>query len=884
MVCVRASGAVPASSPPVHWSLQPIQPPPVPSTDSPEWVRNPLDAFVLRRLQQAGLKPSPEADRLTQLRRLYFLLIGLPPTPEETDRFLNDSRADAYERIVDHLLASPQYGERWARHWLDGVRYTESQGFEFDRLRENAWHYRDYVIQSFNADKPYDQFMKEQSAGDVMLPVTPERIIATSLLVCGPWDEAGSSQANVAQRMTTREEEMEDMISVVGQTFLGLTVNCARCHDHKFDPIPQTDYFRIKAVFDGVRHGERTVATTEQIAVYETQVRRLKSEIQELDQEISSLEWAGVQTALAKRPQLPDATNTSVQSLVGWDFASSTQSQGGTLFGPARISGSRLQLPTEGAYWALEGLPREVRAKSLEAWVSLSDLGQAGGGVISIETDGGRTFDALVYGERQSRKWMAGSEGFARTRELTGPEETTGSAGWIHMVATYSEGGEVAVYRNGEPYGTPYKPTDSPRVFPVGQSRLLLGMRHTGGKKPFLTGSILRAALYDRALSAPEVAQLFRSSNLAVPHEEALASLSVEDQRTQRRLLQNAKDARRQLAELSSLPVSYAGNREQPPPTRKLKRGDVSQPAEVVTPGVVSAVGGSYSELGLTADAPEGQRRLKFAEWLASSENPLPARVMVNRLWHFHFGQGLVSTPNDFGKAGSPPSHPELLDWLAAEFIRSGWSVKAIQRLIVTSSTYRMDSSFREEAARIDSENQWLWRFSPRRLEAEAIRDAMLSVSGEINLAIGGPSFRPFEVVKFPANAYEPTDKLGPEYNRRSIYRMNVNSGKEPLLDTFDCPDPSVKTPKRGTTSTALQALALMNNPFIQRQADRLARRSQADPNDSPESTVDRAYRFALGRWPSVEERLRGTKVVQERGLTHLCWALLNSTEFIYVR
>jgi hypothetical protein len=289
----------------------------------------------------------------------------------------------------------------------------------------------------------------------------------------------------------------------------------------------------------------------------------------------------------------------------------------------------------------------------------------------------------------------------------------------------------------------------------------------------------------------------------------------------------------------------------------------------------------------LAADAPEAERRRKFAAWLADPRHPLPARVMANRVWHFHFGQGLVATPNDLGTAGSRPTHPELLDWLAAKFIESGWSVKALHRLIVNSATYRQSSEpARDRAAAVarDADNTLLWHFPARRLEAEAVRDAILAVSGELNLAVGGPSFRPFDVLKFPASTYQPADKIGPDYNRRTVYRMNVNSGKEPLLDALDCPDPAVRTPRRGVTTTPLQALGLMNNAFVQRQAGHLAARALRESDGDLARAVALAHRLTLGRDPTPEENRRALAAARERGLESVCWALLNATEFLYVR
>lgn len=599
MIGTGASSASAAETKPdAHWSLQPLQPPPIPKRFK---ASNPIDSFIKARLAEKGLAMSPQAHRATLIRRVTFDLLGLPATPQEVDQFVSDSSPHAFEQLVERLLASPQYGEKWGRHWLDVARYTESQGFEYDRLRPNAWHYRDYVIASFNSDKPYDQFMKEQIAGDVLEPISKEGMIATSLLVCGPWDQAGSSQANAIQRATTREEELEDLIAVVGQGFLGLTINCARCHAHKFDPIPHAEYYRIKSVFEGVKHGEREIS-----------------------------------------------------------------------------------------------------------------------------------------------------------------------------------------------------PAD----------------KNKSGSKPV---------------------------------------------------------------------VSYIGTRSQPESTKRLKRGEVKSPQETVSPAGLSAIAELNPEFGLAPDSPESQRRIKFAEWLSNDRNPLPSRVMANRVWQYHFGQGLVATPSDFGLNGARPTHPELLDWLATQFIHSGWSVKTLHRLILNSETYQQQSRFDAKAYALDADGQFLWRFPPRRLTAEELRDAMLTVSGEINPRMQGPSFRPFTVANFNSDFYQPTDPLGPEFNRRTVYRMNVNSGKEPLLDAFDCPDPSVKTPRRNVTTTPLQALALMNNSFVQRQAAKLAARARLDSKNDNDA-IRAAYRLALGRAPTNHEMNQALEAIRERDLSTVCWALLNCTEFVYVQ
>ncbi len=874
-------------------------------------LTSPIDAFILARLATNGLTLAPAADRVTLVRRLSFDLTGLPPTPGEIDEFVGDRSARAYERLVERLLASPRYGERWGRHWLDVARYTESQGFEYDKLRDHAWHYRDYVIKSFNDDKPYDRFMKEQIAGDVLEPVTGEGIVGASLLVSGAWDEAGNSQANVTQRAITREEEMEDMISVVGQTFLGLTINCARCHSHKFDPISQEEYYRIKSVFDGVKHGERAISGATEATAREERAAALKQDISTAQDVVARIEAGGWKRAAAK--QRPGGTEPPGPTpFARWAFDGSTN---GTLpyelKGGAKIEGGQLRLPKEGAFLQTAPLPRDVREKTLEAWVALADMTQGGGAAISVETEDGRVFDAIVFGEREARKWMVGSEGFFRTKLPAAIEETSPPDALVHMVVVYRADNSISMYRNGEPYGDTYTPGNPLQTFEAGGARVLLGMRHTGGGKPFLTGAIRQASIYDRALGADEVAKAFRSEGFSIPRAEVLACLTDGERAEREGTLKKSASARAELDAMKPLPVSYVGTRVQPPPTRKLKRGDVKSPEEIVTPAALDAVFDLEPEFGLASDAPEAQRRLKFAEWLADARNPLPARVMANRVWHFHFGQGLVATPNDFGASGGRPTHPELLDWLAGKFTESGWSVKALHRLIVNSATYRQDSAIYDlrftiddlarqrgdsrqivnrkseiinEAQRLDADNTLLWRFPPRRLEAEAVRDAVLAASGQLNLTMGGPSFRPFDALKFPANAYVSADKIGPEFNRRTVYRMNVNSGKEPLLDAFDCPDPSVKTPRRGVTTTPLQALGLMNNSFVQRHAAHLAERALKESDHDLPRAIRTAYRLALGRAPTKQESKRALTAAKDRSLTNVCWALLNSTEFVYVR
>ena len=869
------------------WALQRLTRTPVPEVRNKAWVRNPIDAFILGKLESQGLSPSPSAERVKLIRRVTYDLHGLPPTLEEIDAFVNDPSPDAYEKLLDRLLASPRYGERWGRHWLDVARFGESQGYERDKIRDHAWWYRDYVIESFNQDKPYRQFIKEQIAGDVLEPITRAGIIATGFLVAGPWDEVGNEQQSPVMRGRVREEELEDIVGVVSQTFLGMTANCARCHDHKFDPILQRDYYRLKAVFDGVFHGDRSILTPGETKAREQRIAPLQQSIQELKTEISAVEEAARQKVLAKRGYIPD--KTLPKPIARWTFdVDATDPIGGlhgTLQDGAKISGTRLQFNCERIQPLCRNkgsvrtrpLPHDLREKTFEVWLWLTDL-DLHGSAMGVETSKvlGVT-DTLDY---NNNKWRNSSEYGHRTKDLSDVQPESAAPGEIiHLAAVYSGDNRISIYRNGAVYGEPYLsevkgPEGKLQVFPAGDARIKFG----GG---FL--EIDEARLYDRALTAEQIARSSRAGAPSVGLDELLGQMT-EDQRGRREvLLAKLTEQEGALKAVPPIPLGYAANSRQPGPSFVLERGDPVHRKEQVTAGALSAVRTLSPEFGLPADAPEGLRRVKLAEWIGNPDNPLTARVMVNRVWHYHFGRGIVATPNDFGFNGDRPSHPKLLNWLAAEFIAQGWRVKKLHKLIMLSSTYRQSSQFNRKAAEVDSENRLLWKFSLRRLEGEAIRDALLAVSGHLNPATGGPGFRPFEIRIFNTHFYDVTDPDGPEYNRRSVYRIVVRSGRDPLLEAFDCPDASATAPKRSVTTTPIQSLQLMNSPFMLRQARRLAARVKKEAGIGEVAKVVRAYRLTLGREPTPKEAALALSHLREHEVESLCWALLNSSEFLYL-
>jgi hypothetical protein len=889
VLAAAAVAAEPRRAGPDWWSLQPIARPVPPAVADLPAEANPIDAFIRAKLRAAGLKPAGSADRLTLIRRVTFDLTGLPPTPAEIDSFLTDPAPGAYERLVDRLLASPAYGERWARHWLDVVRFAESHGFEYDRLRDHAWRYRDYAIRSLNADKPYAQFVREQIAGDVLPEVNAESVVATGMLVAGPYDQAGAGSASATVRGKAREDELEDMLGTVSQTFLGVTLNCARCHDHKFDPYTARDYYRLKAIFDGVTPGDRPLLTVAEVQARHEEIGRLDRQLAEVRSRVADLE-ARARERVAKKQSAGTEPDPSLpRPIAHWAFEGDDRDSVGRLRAELKdgavIVAGRLVVDGKKAFAATPPLARDLTTKTLEAWVALPTLKQGGGGVIGIQTLDGRTFDGIVFAERKPLKWIAGSEFYARTRDLDGPAETAKPDQLIHVAITYGADGRIAVYRNGLPYGESYVPTGSkgPTTFSAEQSQIVFGLRHTGGGNPFLRAEIEEARVYDTALTAEQVLASFRAGVERISPDELRGAMSPEQREAHASATRTIDRLEAALAVLRRPPLVYAAVGRQPGPTVILKRGDIEKPGDPVTAGSPDVLKGPPAA-DLPADAPEGERRRTFADWIVHSDNPLTWRVMVNRVWQHHFGDGLVRTPNDFGLNGERPSHPELLDWMATWFRDSGGHLKPLHRLIVTSATYRQGSAFDEKSAAVDSDNRLLWRFAPRRLEAEAVRDAMLAAGGKLNREAGGPSFRPFKIETFNSAFYILFDADRPDLNRRSVYRMNVTSARDPVLEVLDCPDPSVKTPRRSATTTPLQALTMMNNPFTDRMARSFADRVRPEAGDEVAAQVVLAYRLAFGREPTAAERDRAVRVASGAGLKSVCWALVNASEFVYLK
>ncbi|QEH33787.1 hypothetical protein OJF2_23160 [Aquisphaera giovannonii] len=706
-----------------HWAYQPIVKPEPPPVRLARWVRNPIDRFILAELEAADLTPSAEADRVALMRRLTYDLTGLPPRPEEVSEFLADRRPDAYERLVDRLLESPHYGERWAQHWLDLAHYADSNGFELDAERPDAWRYRDWVVRALNADMPYDRFVADQVAGDERRPGDSEALIATGFLRCGPRELVGG---NVIPEVK-RQNELTEITGTVGSVFLGLTVACARCHDHKFDAIPATDYYRLQSFFAGSDLVELPIASKAEIVAYEAALK------------------------------------------------------------------------------AIEAKAAPLRARMAEL-------------------------------EKPYRKSIAESK---------------------NAMLTPAERGLMAI------------PAE----------------KRTPEQKTILEG--LQSSL---RITWEEVAAAVAANPADHARRESLKRAIYEIERTKPRPPAHA--------------MSIVDPKPTAPETHVFRRGDYRNRGPKVGPRPPGIILASQKKTVFTPDsirpgkATTG-RRSALAAWLASPDNPLPARVIANRVWQYHMTRGIVPTSSDFGVRGEPPSHPELLDWLASELVAGGWRLKPLHRLIVSSATYRQSSRPGGKGAGADPDNTLYGRMNRRRLDAEGVRDAMLAASGELNPRMGGPGvLAPIEkevkdLIFTESEEVDlwPVDRDTREHARRSLYLFRKRNVRYPLLESFDSPDAQFPCPRRENSTHALQALNLLNGEFAMNRATALAARVFREAGPGEHARIDRIYRLALCRPPTAAEEVRAAAFLDdatdgesvEARWARLALAMLNCNEFLYV-
>ncbi len=897
------------------WSLQPLsEPAPLTSGSAPtDWQASAIDRRVFSRLAAAGLRPAPPAGRRDLIRRVSYTLIGLPPEPAQIEAFLHDVSPDAYEKLVDRLLASPHYGERWARHWLDLVRFAESEGFERDLPREHSWPYRDYLIRSFNDDKPYRQFAIEQLAGDVAEPVTHDSIVATTMLTLGPVDAVGLTSALGDERALIREDLLEDMLGTITQAFLGLTVNCARCHDHKFDPITQEEYYQMKSAFQAVwpptrpvpeagldiflPHGRPLLTPLEKqdrdqrMAGIERRLERIDSELGSLYRSVRPADGASGAPAPLARWTF-DVDGRSDFAPLHLRFIGSAEAHSGTFRKvPGRDESSELPqadqddpgiVPNFGVSALIEG---DIAEKTLEAWLEVDSIPEKAQTVMEIRSLSGyrgASVDGIRFVPGDSPRWENYSIGRFRSQDSGGPDEALEPGTRVHVAISYRQDGTITVFRDGELHGKPYLPDTS---VPAGRLQIY---RSDDALLRFEANQHFRiseARLYDEALSGDQVAASYAAG---IENFDA-AQLRDRMPHSERELIATLEGERERLAtELKGLPkpkLAYAAAIRPSEPTHVLLQGKVDQVGRQVGPAGLSCVQGLQAGLDLAPRADEGERRLAMAEWIANPSNPLFARAIVNRVWQQHFGHGFVTNPSDLGFNGGQPTHPELLDWLASDFVRQGWSLKALHKRILMSQAFRQSSRFDPNAAAQDADNRLLWRFLPRRLDAESVRDSMLAASGDLNRAFNGPSFRPFEYgdARGSLKRYLLTHADTPDHRRRTVYRMNIITAGDPMLEALDCPLPAVKTPQRRSTTTALQALSLMNSAFVQQRVEGFSARLRREAPQL-DGRIRHAFALAYGRSPDRREMAASRRLVQDHGLESLCWGLLNSSEFLYVR
>ncbi len=843
-----------------------------------------IDDFIREKLNQHDLTFSPQADRRTLIRRLSFDLHGLPPTPEAVAAFVNDLDPHAYEKIVDCMLESPHYGERFAQHWLDVAHYADTHGFERDKRRDNAWRYRDYVIRSLNEDKPYDRFLQEQIAGDVLWPDDEQAVIATGFLAAGPWDFVGQVETQSPElRRAARALDLDDMATQVMTSTMAMTVNCARCHDHKLDPISQQEYYQLQAVFAGIRRDDRLVSDAA-MRQYEEEKVSLTKQRNKIDFEIGRLEGEGLNLAdivgrgnglgtgtlrsgLDPRNAVVQTNNFGkLDNVITNKFSHSDFELVDGVFIPDGEDG-KAQIPVSSTGITITGLPKT----SGDAWDMIRngtvasqhspelggiDFTQDGHSLLGLHANAGITFDIAAM-----RRSLGGEPLLRFTAKL----------GYFGAV--------------GEYYADAWVFVDGKQVKHFPKLRRDDGLQNVEIELP-TTSRFLTLVATDggNGFSMDQIGFGDPTVKLAVPKEMTNNDREQIDQLRKQRLELTGK-----LNSLRLPPKFYGVVAESAVlEVRRLNRGDPESPiGDPLSPAALGSLAMLTPNLG-TLESSEGQRRAALARWITHPDNPLTRRVIVNRLWYWHFGKGLVDTPSDFGFGGGRPSHPELLDWLAEELVRRNWSLKEMHRLVLKSKTYQqssyvIDGAGAESARKIDADNRLLWRQNPRRLEAESIRDAVLFVSGKLNPDRGGPGFEDFQYQEAYAPIYTYITADKPELWRRSIYRYIVRTTPNRFLTTLDCPDSANLTPSRMTTTTPLQSLALYNNDFMLRQSRYLAERVEKDAGLHKRQQVMRAFELVFGRQPTENELRLAMDFVEQQGLFGLCRSLLNSNEFVYV-
>ena len=789
-----------------HWSFQQVTTPALPDVTTNNELRNEVDHFIVHRLAQVGLDLSPRANKHTLIRRMYLVMLGLQPTPDEIGQFVNDENENAYSQLVERVLSNPHYGERWAQHWLDCVRYAESTGYEINRGIDNIYPYRDYVIQALNEDLPYDQFIREQIAGDLY-----KRDAATGFLVVGPHDTNPSPDPRLTAMQF--QDGHDEIIKTVSAVTMGLTLGCARCHDHKFDPLTQADYYKLQAIFAGVSYGTRKQQGPEN--------DRMQAEAQSIKPRIEALK--------VKSDELK--MRTELQSPIDLREYDET-------FAPVTTDTVKFLINS-----TIDNTPAQL--DDIEIWTVKNEAGDStniahrdqGATATSSPTakgNQGKTPDLLLDGMRQLLLYFKA----LNTKDV-----------WIQI-------------NFDKPY-TIDRITIKPR------------------------GAAVPADYQIQISTGERQWQTIIDSRNRYPHlndirtDESVRLNNVSDELTSQIVNNNKslRDLTKQYNRLAAGPQIYTGKFASPRTTYLMIGGDPEKPGEIINPGFISTL----SDLDLTASSTDSERRLALAHSITDNSNPLTPRVISNRIWQHYFGTGLVDTPSDFGINGSRPTHPQLLDFLSSYLVRHNWSLKQLHRLLLHSATFQQQSYTDDIAFAKDSNSRLLWRFPPQRLEAEVLRDSILRASGKLNPKQFGVPFSFFEESKSQFSRRVPLEQFDTEGWRRMIYGEKVRLETVGVFGVFDCPDSSQMTPKRSNSTSAVQALALFNSDFINRQAGFLA--ESVAPEDSPnlELAIRNAFLRTITRQPTEEELTKLRPFVNEHGLKELGRILFNLNEFVFL-
>lgn len=852
------------------WAIQPLSKPKVPTGPA-----HPIDAFIQQQLTRQQLQPAPAVDRATFIRRVTYNLTGLPPTPAEITAYITDTAANADTKLIDRLLASPRHGERMARRWMDAVHFAETHGHDQDRIREHAWPYRDYLINAFNNDVPYAKFVKEQIAGDSLYPDEPQATIALGLLAAGPWDESTlrDIREDTLDRQMGRYLDRDDIITTVMQTFTSTTVHCARCHDHKFDPISQADYYALQAVFAGADRGVRTADVSPEIAKQRQRLQQQRQQLATLQNEAIATLRPKAAKILAARKQTPTTWN----SLTPSEYRSA--------------NGAELLLLPDGSVLS-KGKRPETDILTLTFPLKSDTLT-----AIRLDVLADDSLPLRGPGRQDNGNLHLSEIEFHLTRPDGKPTErlTIGRPSADHD----QDGWTIQHAVDGNPrtaWGIyPAVGKSHAAMFPLltpanniagSQLTVTLKQLHGGGH---LIG---RARISESSTAnVPALIPGELDYPFAIPLEQ-WPELTIRDfikqheqQRIDTELARLPKPQMIYAAGATIMPDGGHRGSNKPRVVNVLKRGEITKPGPVAEPGSFQ-VKPLSARFKVTNLDDEASRRAALAGWLTHKDNAIVWRSIVNRVWAWHFGTGLVSTINDFGAMGSTPSHPELLDWLACEFRDGRQSLKDLHRLIVTSATYRQATTATAKAHETDPENRWLGRMNRQRLDAEQIRDAVLLANGRLDLRMGGPSDRQFAmrpgVHVTPVVDYSVFDLDSDASRRRSVYRFLFRTLPDPLLDSLDCPAGDQLAPQRLNSVTVQQALAMWNSKFMLKQADHLAVHLDKQEK-TPASKLRLVAAWLWGRTPTTAEEGRLLEYAATHGWPSLCRVLMNSNEFVFI-